>query len=154
MNLPYEWVEDALVASLVQNWPEVISEKRVAFKNLAFEAQGLNMWLKFINTPVEEKAITLGDDGHNELRGFLQIGIYVPIGEGVVASRDALFKLRQIYKAPASVPAPPDCYMKLTSLGYSQGGQTSIADFTRGGTEKEWDADYLTVYWLAREPRS
>ena len=154
MNLPYEWVEDNLVTRLMQGWPEVVSGGQVAFKNSTFNPAGRNMWLKFINTPVDENPVTLGLHGHNEMRGFLQIGIYVPIGEGQTASREALFKLREIYKAPATVPAPNDCYMQLTSLGFSQGGQTSIADFTRGGTEKEWDANYLTVYWLAREPRS
>lgn len=151
MVAPFAWVQDLIQSHLVVNYPTMV--EHMAWKNLTFDPAGRNVWLKIINAPVTEDAITLGPTGHKELRGFLQIGIYTAITEGTVESEIAYNRVNEIFDTPQWLSAPTDCVLRLTNKGFSQGGQTSIADFTRGGTEGVWDANYLTIYWLAREPK-
>lgn len=151
MSYPFDWVEDLLKSHLVQNMPERVAD--MSWKNLTFDPQGRNVWLKIINSPVSEEGITLGPTGDNELRGFLQIGIYAALGRGVSESMQIYGQVSSIFDVPQRLLSPNNCILRLTSKGYSQGGQTSVADFTRGGTEGVWDANYVTIYWLAREPK-
>lgn len=151
---PFSWVEDALFSHLYASLPELVG--KVAHKNLTFDASTHTLWLKAINTPASEYGATLGDYGDNELVGFLQLGIYSELGVGMVEANELKGKLGAAFKIPQHIQipnAPIGSLLKLTRKDFSQGGQTSVSDFTRGGTEKSWDADYITVYWLAREPR-
>lgn len=151
MSYPFDWVENLLKSHLCKNYPEKVSD--MAWKNLTFEPQGRRVWLKIINTPVTEEGITLGPTGDNELRGFLQVGVYARVGIGVKDINEVVGKVSKIFSVPQRLQTPDGCMLGLTSKGYSQGGQTSIADFTKGGTEGVWDAQYITIYWLAREPK-
>ena len=151
MSYPFDWVEDLLKSHLVKSYPD--KKNAMAWKNLTFDPAPHRVWLKIINTPVNETPITLGGGGDNELRGFLQIAVYSKLNIGIEEAREVLGRVSLAYDVPQTIPAPTGCLLKLTSKSYSQGGQTSIADFTRGGTEGNWDAQYVTVYWLAREPK-
>lgn len=148
---PFDWVEDALKSHLVNNYPEMINQ--MAWKNLTFDPAGRTVWLKIINTPSIEEGITLGPTGDNEFRGFLQIGIYTELNTGVSETQEVMGKLNHIFRLPQHLQAPEACMLKLQHKTFSQGGQTSVADFTRGGAEGVWDANYVTIYWLAREPK-
>lgn len=154
MKDQFGWVEDTLFTHLYAELPEL--KGKVAHKNLTFDPSNLTLWLKVINTPVSEYSASLGPTGDNECVGFLQFGIYSELGAGMVEANTLKRKLNKSFSVPKQLAiqeAPTGCMLRLTRKDFSQGGQTSISDFTRGGTEKMWDADYLTVYWLAREPR-
>lgn len=151
MSYPFDWVEDLLKSQLVQSYPDKVRD--MAWKNLTFDPAGRRVWLKIINAPATEQGVTLGPTGDNELRGYLQIAVYSELNVGIKDAQEVLGRVSAIYDVPKTIPAPTGCLLRLTSKGYSQGGQTSIADFTRGGVEGNWDAQYITVYWLAREPK-
>lgn len=152
MSYPFDWVEDLIYGHLASGLPDKVND--MAWKNLTFDPAGRTVWLKVINAPITEEGITLGPTGDNELRGFLQIGIYTAVGQGIVESKEVYGRVSECFNVPQRLAGPTnDSFVKFTSKGYSQGGQTSIGDFTRGGTEGVWDADYITVYWLAREPK-
>lgn len=149
--MAFEWVRTTLQSIVAGGLPEYGGA--IAWKNKSFNPQNKILWLKIIYVPVTEDAVTLGDEGDNELAGFLQIGVYQKAGTGVEEAEQALAKLNSLLKIPQRLPAPTGCLLRLTSKSSGQGGQTSLADTTTGGTEGVWDASYLTVYWLAREPR-
>lgn len=149
--MAFEWVEDEILGLLAGGLPQYA--KDIAWKNLKFDPAGRILWLKIINTPIAEDAATLGIHGENELQGFVQIGIYQKAGSGIKQSREAVRIINQLLAIPRRLDAPPGCLLRLTNKTSGQGGQTSLADTTAGGTEGLWDAQYLTVYWLAREPR-
>lgn len=151
--LPYnfDWVEDSIMSQLWVSVPSV--EGIIALKNLPFTPSSHKLWLKLIYAPITENAITLGLNGDNELRGFVQIGIYQKIGTGEKETKAMMKELNNAFSVPMQLNAPPGCLLRLDSKGSSAGGQTSINDFTTGGREEVWNANYLTVYWLAREPR-
>lgn len=152
MSYPFSWVEDLIYGHLVAGLPDKVDD--MAWKNLTFDPAGRTVWLKVINAPITEEGITLGPTGDNELRGFLQIGIYSAIGTGSTESKEVYGRVSERFNVPQRLAGPTDdSFVKFTSKGYSQGGQTSIGDYTRGGTEGVWDAEYITVYWLAREPK-
>lgn len=152
MSYPFDWVEDLIQSHLVAGLPDMVPQ--MAWKNLTFDPAGLNVWLKIINAPITEEGITLGPTGDNELRGFLQVGIYTPIGDGTTEGKEVYGRVSKTFDVPQRLVGPTsDSFVKFYSKGYSQGGQTSIGDFTRGGTEGVWDANYITIYWLAREPK-
>lgn len=151
MTYPFDWVEDAILGHLYASLPEM--KGKIALKNVTFDASQHKLWLKVINTPSSEYVATLGDTGDNEYVGFVQLGVYTAIGVGQVETKEVLGKLGKAFRVPQHLQAPENCLLRLTRKDFSQGGQTSISDFTRGGTEKMWDANYITVYWLAREPR-
>lgn len=152
MSYPFDWVEDLIYGRVATGLPDLVPD--IAWKNLTFDPAGRTVWLKVINAPITEEGITLGPTGDNELRGFLQVGIYTPIGEGSVERKEAYGRVSNLFDVPLTLAGPnAGTLVRFYSKGYSQGGQTSIGDFTRGGTEGVWDADYLTIYWLAREPK-
>lgn len=149
--MAFEWVKDLIQGHYASGLPEY--KDVTAWKNLKFDPANRILWLKVINAPITEDSATLGIHGDNELEGFLQIGIYQLAGTGTKEADEAINKLNSLFATPQRLSAPPGCLLRLTSKMSSQGGQTSIADFTTGGTEGLWDANYLTIYWLAREPR-
>lgn len=148
---PFDWVEDTLKSHLADNYPEM--QDAMAWKNLTFDPKGHKVWLKIINTPSVEEGITLGPTGDNEMRGFLQIAIYTELNIGMESTKEVLGRVGKIFDIPQRLPAPEACMLRLLRKTFSQGGQTSVADFTRGGKEGYWDAQYVTIYWLAREPK-
>lgn len=148
---PFDWVEDALKSHLVNGYPQMTDA--MAWKNLTFKATGHKVWLKIINTPSIEEGITLGPDGDNEMRGFIQIAVYTELNTGMELTKEVLGNVNKIFAIPQRLPVQEGHLLKLTSKTFSQGGQTSVADFTRGGKEGNWDAQYVTIYWLAREPK-
>jgi hypothetical protein len=159
MSAKFDWVEDIIFKHLLTVVPEAKESspgKRdgiVAWKNLPFEPQKFKLWLKVINAPITESAATLGVHGDNNYQGFLQIGVYQKIGTGTKESKAMINRLNAGFPYPFQFNAPPGCILRVEGKGASSGGQTSVNDFTTGGTENVWDADYITVYWLAREPR-
>ncbi len=151
MNYPFDWVEDLLFRHLTAGLPDLIPV--MAWKNLTFDPAGLKVWLKVMNAPTTEEGITLGPTGDNELRGFLQIGVYSELGTGTTESNEVYGRVSKRFDVPQRLAGPEGTLLRFTSKGYSQGGQTSLGDFTKGGTEGVWDANYITIYWLAREPK-
>lgn len=152
MSYPFDWVDDLVQSRIAQGLPDLIDA--IAWKNLTFDPAGRTVWLKVINAPITEEGITLGPTGDNELRGFLQIAVYTPVGAGTTDSRNVLSRISQIFDIPVTVPGPTlGTILRYKSKGYSQGGQTSIGDFTKGAIEGVWAVDYITIYWLAREPK-
>lgn len=149
--MSFDWVEDQILGLLAGGLPQYA--KDIAWKNLKFDPASRILWLKIINTPITEDVATLGDEGENELRGFVQIGIYQKAGTGTKKSKEALSAINTLLAIPRRLNAPIGCMLRLTNKTSGAGGQTSLADTTAGGTEGLWDANYLTVYWLAREPR-
>lgn len=152
MSYPFDWVEDQVYGLVRDSLPTLVPD--IAWKNLTFDPAGRKVWLKVVNAPITEEGITLGPTGDNELRGFLQIGVYSPIGDGSTERREAYGAVSKGFDIPKTIAGPDaGTILRFYSKGYSQGGQTSIGDFTRGGIEGVWDVDYITVYWLAREPK-
>lgn len=148
---PFDWVEDVLMRHLYESLPDLHTQ--IALKNVTFDPSPFTLWLKVIHTPASEYPITLGDAGDNECVGFVQFGVYGALGTGTVETKEVLGRVNKAFNVPKHLQAPDGCLLRLERKDFSQGGQTSISDFTRGGTEKAWDANYITVYWLAREPR-
>lgn len=148
---PFYWVEDTLKSQLVKSMPDMVDN--MAWKNLTFDPAGRTVWLKIINSPVSAQGVTLGPYGDNEMRGFIQIGVYSKLDTGIELSREMIGRIETAFPIPSRLPTATGNLLRLTSKGYSQGGQTSVADFTRGGVEGNWDVQYITVYWLAREPK-
>lgn len=149
--MAFEWVKDAIQGLISSGLPEY--SKDIAWKNLKFDPASRILWLKVINVPVTEDSATLGIYGENELKGFIQIGVYQKAGTGTKEADLALKKINQLLAIPQRLQAPEGCLLRLTNKSSGQGGQTSLADSTTGGAEGLWDANYITVYWLAREPR-
>jgi hypothetical protein len=149
--MAFEWVKDTVQGFIAAGLGEFA--KDTTWKNLPFDPAGRKLWLKIIYVPVTEDAATLGVNGENELKGFVQIGVYQQAGTGTMESDEALDKINALLAIPQRLNAPVGCLLRLTSKTSGQGGQTSTADTSAGGTEGLWDANYVTVYWLAREPR-
>lgn len=149
--MAFEWVEDNILGLIAGGLPQYAND--IAWKNLKFDPARRILWLKVINVPVTEDSATLGLHGENEYVGFVQIGVYQKAGTSTVKAAEALHALNTLLAIPRRLNAPPGCLLRLTNKMSGQGGQTSLADTTAGGTEGLWDAQYLTVYWLAREPR-
>lgn len=149
--MAFEWVKDTVQGYIANGLPEYV--KDMAWKNLKFNPANRILWLKVIYVPITEDAVTLGIHGDNELKGFIQIGVYQKAGTGTKEADTALNRINELMKIPMHLSAPEGCILRLTSKSSGQGGQTSLADTTAGGTEGLWDANYITVYWLAREPR-
>lgn len=149
--MAFDWVKDLIQGFASAGLPEY--GNAIAWKNLKFDPQNRILWLKITYVPITEDAITLGIHGDNELKGFLQIGVYQKAGTGSKESDLALNKINELFSIPRQLSAPAGCTFRLTSKTSGQGGQTSLADSSAGGTEGLWDSNYLTIYWLAREPR-
>ena len=149
--MSFEWVEDALNSHLAGG--AGIYADDIAWKNLPFEPGDRSLWLKSNIVPALEGVATLGKHGENEYLGFMQIGIYQRINEGTVESSAARNLLNQLFAVPQRLQAPEGCMLRLERKTFNSGGQTSMADMSAGGTESVWDANYITIYWLAREPR-
>ena len=149
--MAFEWVEDKILGFIANGLPQYA--KQIAWKNLKFDPANCILWLKVINVPVTEDSASIGLYGDNEYQGFVQIGVYQKAGTGTNKSKQALEEINKLLTIPQRLDAPPGCLLRLTNKTSGQGGQTSLADTTTGGTEGVWDASYLTVYWLAREPR-
>lgn len=149
--MAFEWVKDLVQGFAANGLPEYGGA--IAWKNLKFDPASRILWLKITYVPVTEDAATLGMNGDNELSGMLQIGVYQKAGTGCKESDEAINKLNTLFKIPQRLNAPDGCMLRFTNKTSGQGGQTSLADSTAGGTEGLWDSNYLTVYWLAREPR-
>lgn len=149
--MAFEWVTDAILGHAASGLPDYAPN--IAWKNLKFDPTGSILWLKIINVPVTEDSVTLGQHGDTELKGFLQIGVYTKAGEGIKHAEEALNQINTLFKIPQRLKAPEGCMLRLSNKTSGQGGQTSQADTSAGGTEGLWDSQYLTVYWLAREPR-
>ena len=149
--MAFEWVKDALQSHFVNGMQDLKND--IAWKNLPFAPGDRKLWLKVIYVPVQEEAETLGLHGENGFRGFLQIGIYQRINEGTELSDSVINRINNLFKVTQRLDAPPSCMLRLENKMSSQGGQTSQADMSAGGTETVWDSNYITIFWLAREPR-
>ncbi|WPJ68568.1 hypothetical protein OMDBNIEC_00082 [Salmonella phage STP-SP5] len=125
----------------------------IAWKNKKFVPKPDQVWLKAINAPSSTYSVTLGDNGHNELPGFYQVTIYSPLNTGTVKQNQILDSVRKKFKLGSRIPCPDDHTIRIVSLDFSQGGQTSLNDFTKGGVDDNWDVNFITIYWSAREPR-
>lgn len=126
----------------------------IAWKNKKYVPKADEVWLKAINAPSSTFAVTLGDAGSNEMPGFYQVGIYSPLNDGTPKQNQILDLVRKKFKLGSRIPCPDDHSLRIVSLDFSQGGQTSLGDFTRGGVEDNWDVNFITIYWTAREPRN
>lgn len=149
--MAFEWVKDALLTHYSKGVADLLPV--TAWKNLTFDPSGLNLWLKVFYVPVTEDPATLGIHGDNEFNGLLQISVYQKVDTGTSESDAVINRLNTLFAIPQRLECPSGCMLRLTSKQASQGGQTSLADFSAGGTEGVWDTNYLTIYWLAREPR-
>lgn len=149
--MSFDWVEDVLIGHLASGAGKYANS--IAWKNLPFEPGDRKLWLKSSIVPAMEGVKTLGRHGENEYMGFMQVGIYQRINEGTVESKEARDFLNRLFFVPQRLQAPEGCMLRLERKAYDSGGQTSMADLSAGGTEKVWDANYITIYWLAREPR-
>lgn len=149
--MAFNWVKETLLGYVTNSLPDLIPD--MAFKNLPFEPGNRKLWLKLMYVPVTEEAETLGIHGDNGYHGYLQIGVYQRINEGTDLAEATLNRLDSLLAIPQRIAAPPGCMLRLERKMSGQGGQTSEADMATGGTETVWDANYLTIFWLAREPR-
>ena len=149
--MSFEWVEDSLSSQLLAGMGQYA--KDIAWKNLPFEPGDRSLWLKSSIVPAQEGVATLGKHGENEYLGFLQIGIYQRINEGTAQSAEVRNLINRLFPVPGRLQAPEGCMLRVERKTFSSGGQTSMADLSAGGTEVVWDANYITIYWLAREPR-
>lgn len=109
--MAFEWVRTTLQSIVAGGLPEYGGA--IAWKNKAFNPQNKILWLKIIYVPVTEDVVTLGDEGDNELAGFLQIGVYQKAGTGVEEAEQALAKLNSLLKIPQRLPAPTGCLLRL-----------------------------------------
>lgn len=153
MNGVFSWIPDALKSMVVAAVPDLAEEDRIYWKNWTFTPDPTKPWIKPVFIPAEEYGVTLGDNGDNETNGFFQINIYSPINIGDELSQELCRRLNAAFKIPQRIPAPEGCMLRLTNKGFSTGGQTSVNDFGKGGADDNWDVNFITVYWLAREPR-
>ena len=119
MSYPFDWVEDLIYGHLASGLPDKVND--MAWKNLTFDPAGRTVWLKVINAPITEEGITLGPTGDNELRGFLQIGIYTAIGQGVAESKEVYGRVSERFNVPQRLAGPTgDSFVKFTSKSYSK----------------------------------
>lgn len=125
----------------------------IAWKNKKYVPKPDEVWLKAINAPSSTYAATLGDNGQNELPGFYHVAIHSPLNSGTSAQNQILDSIRKKFKLGLHIPCPDNHTLRIISLDFSQGGQTSLNDFTKGGVQDNWDVNFITIYWSAREPR-
>ncbi len=147
-----DWIPDTLNARLLQALPDMRND--IAWRNFKFNPSNDSCWIQPLNIPTNEGIATLGNNGHNQLTGFYQIGVFAPLNTGVVETNRILTALRLAFPVRVYFDAPPDCTFKTVSNGYSTGGQVTLSDAGEGGIQGNWDASFFTVYWLAREPRN
>ena len=148
--LGYDFINDAFNKMLRE---AVGPDIGIARKNKKFTPKANQMWLKAINAPASTYAATLGDNGLNEIPGFYQVTVYSPLNTGTSKQNQILDSIRKKFKLGLRIPCPDDHTIRIVSLDFSQGGQTSLNDFTKGGVEDNWDVNFITIYWSAREPR-
>lgn len=149
--MSFNWIEESLFSiaaaglgeyAAITHWP-----------NNKFSPQNLEAWVKIVNVPTSEYPVTMGIDGDNECVGFLQLSVYAKAGTGSKTASKIIDDINKLFKIPYKLNTPPGSILRLTNKGFSQGGQTSLADTSAGGIEGLWDSNYITVYWLARGPR-
>ncbi|UPT52971.1 hypothetical protein [Hafnia phage yong3] len=149
--LGYEWISDEFNKRVRL---AVGKDIPIAWKNKKFVPDQKKVWLKVMLAPTSESMVTLGDSGHNELPGFYQVAIFSPLNTGTQKQSEILDSLRKTFKLGTRFVCPEDYTLRITGFDFSQGGQMSLNDFTRGGVEENWDANFITIYWSAREPRN
>lgn len=125
----------------------------VSFKNVPFKPKADKPYLRASILVGEKYSVTLGESGHLEFKGFYQVDIRTPKGQGTEFQNKAIDLLNVAFKIGLHLQTPIDHMLKLTSNTYNTGGQTTVSDATRGAIENEWDVTYFTVNWLAREPK-
>lgn len=146
----YDFINEALNKMLRE---AVGKEIGIAWKNKKFTPKPDQVWLRAINAPASAYPVTLGDKGHNEMTGFYQVTTFSPLNTGTTKQNQILDSVRKKFKLGLHVPCPEDHSLRITGVDFSQGGQTSLNDFAKGGIEDNWDVNFITIYWSAREPR-
>lgn len=126
---------------------------KVAHKNIPFTPDAKVPYLRASIFVGEKYPITCGDDGHLEFGGFYQIDIRTPKSQGTTFQNNVIDLVNQHFKIGKHLNIKADHYFKLKSIAYGTGGQTTVSDATRGSVEDLWDVNYITVNWLAREPK-
>jgi len=144
------WLEDTFNAILLKALPNT----PIAWKNRKFTPPDRGCFVRAIMIPTDDRAVTLGDIGHNQLNGMYTVQIYSELNAGTKDQNVILTTLKREFNIGRYIPTPVDYTLKITSRDYSTGGQTSLNDFGKGGVEDNWDVNFITVYWSAREPRN
>ncbi|MEG0322887.1 MAG: phage tail terminator-like protein [Raoultibacter sp.] len=146
----FAWITDAINSQL----NKAISGIPIAWPNLTYEPTVGEAWCKAMVVPTSEYGVTCGDTGENNITGMLQVQINTAINTGITESNRIKALIANSFRLGLHLPAPEDCHLRITGQDYSSGGQTSLNDFTKGGTENDWSVDFITIYWSARKPRN
>jgi hypothetical protein len=71
---------------------------RVAWENKAFTPPQAQPWMSFFFIPVDERILTLGAEGYDQIDGLVQIDLNQPSGTGEGATRKTINELRTCFK--------------------------------------------------------
>lgn len=92
-------VRSALVKMLQDS--NLLLATATAFENVSFTPPSSGLWYSVFYVPNVPAVSTLGDDGEDEVTGFLQIDINAPLGTGEKATNDKVDALRNVFTAGA-----------------------------------------------------
>jgi hypothetical protein len=136
--------EQDVRSALVEAYKFALNDPAVPpteWENVAFDPKGLTLWTSFIFMPTQPFAVTLGDNGEDEMRGFIQIDINVPNNTGEKPLFDVLSKLQDFFTAGRA-------------LAYNSGTATIISCGVSPGRKVDsWFRRSVSVYFYARTSR-
>lgn len=109
----------ALVNEFNTLFPELAG--KVKYENKEFSPPvGTSLWASLAYVDADQRPITMGTGGEDEIRGFLQIDFNVPYGKGEGDLLAAINKATRHFRAglaPAFEDEAAEVYRSATSLG-------------------------------------
>lgn len=70
----------------------------LAMPNVAFTPPSNHRWLRVNEFPTVTRTAAIAHDGSNEFRGFVQIDVFAPLGEGIAGPKATAALVRQHMK--------------------------------------------------------
>lgn len=118
------------------------TEKRLELDNAVFKTPAKGAWYSVHFSPNNPVPVTAGPDGEDEVTGFLQVDVCVPLGSG---EADALKRIQSIL----------DVFK--TGSKFTRSGQTVMVTSAGRNPGFNSDASYkipVTIAWETRYSRS
>lgn len=85
-------------AALFSGVKDALDGKAVQWPNRAFTPESGSLWFKVSYVPADRFRATLGDEGEDHVKGFIQIDVNAPAGAGESASRTELDALEVVFQ--------------------------------------------------------
>lgn len=113
----------------------------VQYENSPFEKPSASPWAAVWYFPSVSEGVTAGPNGYDELRGFFQVDINIPLNTGTAPSKELVNKVMQGF---------PSGYALMYNGGWVK--PTSVSR-SPGREIDGWWRVSVTVYWYSRLQR-